>query len=164
MLSDFWIQLLPKLKLHEEIQNLCLFTESSDDITTMLGKENRSIYIDMVKNLELHGHAIEILPKLKFHKESDGVASLACRQSWPNQQIGKTKDSSILPGRANNFYVYYFTIDALPKLKFQEGPVMKDFGVIANAPTSCGDSRKKQQKHSNSKGDGFDSKRHPAET
>ncbi|OIR56351.1 MAG: uncharacterized protein A8A55_2902 [Amphiamblys sp. WSBS2006] len=101
----------------------------------MLGKENRSICIDMVKNLELHGHAIEILLKLKFHKER-AMESLLLRADNPEQitKLRETEDNSILLGRANNFYVYYFSIDALPELEFQEVPVIHGFWVIANTP------------------------------
>ncbi|OIR55582.1 MAG: uncharacterized protein A8A55_3672, partial [Amphiamblys sp. WSBS2006] len=70
-LSDYALGILPKLRIHEEneMEELWLSADEPEYIAEILEMENNSISLGKVKMLELCSHAVETLPKLKFHGE-----------------------------------------------------------------------------------------------
>ncbi|OIR56501.1 MAG: uncharacterized protein A8A55_2752 [Amphiamblys sp. WSBS2006] len=96
------IQILSKLKLHEEneIEELILNAYNPESIAGIIRIENNSIWVGKVKMLELRGHTLEILPKLRIHEENvlEGLASNA---DYPlhNTGILNMKNKSIWIGK-----------------------------------------------------------------
>ncbi|OIR55805.1 MAG: uncharacterized protein A8A55_3449, partial [Amphiamblys sp. WSBS2006] len=73
VLELFAINILPKLKLHEEneMEEFCLSADKEEYVSEAIFGENNSIWLGKVKNMELELFAINILPKLKLHEENE---------------------------------------------------------------------------------------------
>ncbi|OIR56455.1 MAG: uncharacterized protein A8A55_2798, partial [Amphiamblys sp. WSBS2006] len=72
VLELFAINILPKLKLHEEneMEEFCLSADKEEYVSEAIFGENNSIWLGKVKNMELELFAINILPKLVLHEEN----------------------------------------------------------------------------------------------
>ncbi|OIR55871.1 MAG: uncharacterized protein A8A55_3383, partial [Amphiamblys sp. WSBS2006] len=73
-LIDYAVNILPKLRIHEENEMewlyLCVIDYGYYHIIEILKEENNSIWIEKVRKINLIGYAIEILPKLGIHEEN----------------------------------------------------------------------------------------------
>ncbi|OIR56387.1 MAG: uncharacterized protein A8A55_2865 [Amphiamblys sp. WSBS2006] len=137
VLADYTLELLPKLKLHEEneMKALKLKVTHPNYMKRILGAKNHSIWMGKVLNLKLYDYAVSLLAKLRFH-DNNAMDELFLRADNPENIIGisQTTDRSIWIGKVKELYVYYFGIEILPKLKIHEKNMMKEFWVIAKDP------------------------------
>ncbi|OIR58520.1 MAG: uncharacterized protein A8A55_0697 [Amphiamblys sp. WSBS2006] len=72
-LDEYAIEILPKLRFHEEnvMEELSLCADDSGQISRVLKVDDRSIWVGKAKNLDLGGSAVEILLKLKLHEGTE---------------------------------------------------------------------------------------------
>ncbi|OIR55872.1 MAG: uncharacterized protein A8A55_3382, partial [Amphiamblys sp. WSBS2006] len=83
-LKDYTVQILPKLRFHKENEAKVFVLDAyyTKYITEMLKMEKESIWIGKVKRLKLKAYAVEILPKLKLHRENE-MEELVLKTAWP---------------------------------------------------------------------------------
>ncbi|OIR57403.1 MAG: uncharacterized protein A8A55_1836 [Amphiamblys sp. WSBS2006] len=129
------INLLPKLRLHEdsEIQELYLDTEFGEYVFSILGAEDNSIWLGKVKSLKLEHHAINLLPKLWLHEDSEmEELKLDAEFGEHVSEILGAGDRSIWLGKVRKLRLERYGISLLPKLRLHEDNAMEKFslGVI----------------------------------
>ncbi|OIR55750.1 MAG: uncharacterized protein A8A55_3503, partial [Amphiamblys sp. WSBS2006] len=71
-LGDYAVNILPKLRIHEEneMEWLVLEVDYPRNTTEILKEENNSIWIGKVRKLKLKYCAVEVFPKLRIHEEN----------------------------------------------------------------------------------------------
>ncbi|OIR56352.1 MAG: uncharacterized protein A8A55_2904, partial [Amphiamblys sp. WSBS2006] len=123
VLLEYAIEILPKLKFHEEIEieELLLSAYSSGQISRILEAKDNSLWVGRVKELYLSGYTMEILPKLRFHEENviEGLL-LSAYCSGQISRILEAEDNSFWMGKAKELYLCDHAVEILPKLRFHE--------------------------------------------
>ncbi|OIR55942.1 MAG: uncharacterized protein A8A55_3311, partial [Amphiamblys sp. WSBS2006] len=118
------IEILPKLRFHEEIEieELLLSVHNYENINRILEAEDNSFWMGKVKELRLCGCAIEILPKLRFHEEIEieEIRLYAEKQEYIAGILRK-ENRSICLGRMKKLRLYDHALQILPKLKIHGG-------------------------------------------
>ncbi|OIR56222.1 MAG: uncharacterized protein A8A55_3030 [Amphiamblys sp. WSBS2006] len=133
-LELFAINILPKLKLHEEneMEEFSLNAEKDESIFEAILTKNNSICLGKVNNLELKLLAISILPKLKLHEENEMEEfSLSAGEKEYVSEVIRVENNSIWLGRVKNLRLESFAIRILPKLKLHEENEMEVFHLSA---------------------------------
>ncbi|OIR57171.1 MAG: uncharacterized protein A8A55_2076 [Amphiamblys sp. WSBS2006] len=95
------VNLLPKIRLKEdcEVEIYSLIAPEERQVSIVLGKEDRSIATGRVKNMELTGYAVCVLPKLRIHNDNTmGSFRLSAGELYFSRIPGEG-DSSIELGR-----------------------------------------------------------------
>ncbi|OIR55982.1 MAG: uncharacterized protein A8A55_3271, partial [Amphiamblys sp. WSBS2006] len=131
------IQLLPKLRIHEDnvMEELWLNAYEVDQITEILKTENNSVWVGKVKLLKLKWYAVGILPKLKIHEEN--VMEWLVLDAYSPEHITeilKTENNSIWVGKVERLDLTLYAIGILPKLKIHEDNVMEWLRLYADRP------------------------------
>ncbi|OIR57333.1 MAG: uncharacterized protein A8A55_1908 [Amphiamblys sp. WSBS2006] len=133
----FAINILPKLKLHEEIEmeEFHLHAFGIEDIPEVIRAENNSIWLGRVKKLELERFSINILPKLKLHEENvmEEFCLWAYRTEYVSEAI-RAENNNIWLGKVKKLELKLFAINILPKLKLHEENVMEKVCFDAYKP------------------------------
>ncbi|OIR56829.1 MAG: uncharacterized protein A8A55_2420 [Amphiamblys sp. WSBS2006] len=136
-LRGYAVQILPKLKFHEEneMEELDLDADEAEYLTEMLRTKNSSILVGKVKKLNLRHYAMKILPKLKFHKES-AMEELVLNAKHFGETAGiyKKKNKGIWIGKVKRLELGGWAIGILPKLRVHEENEMEEFGLWADSP------------------------------
>ncbi|OIR56490.1 MAG: uncharacterized protein A8A55_2762, partial [Amphiamblys sp. WSBS2006] len=118
------IEMLPKLRFHEEnvIEGLLLSADDSCHVSTILEAEDSSLLMGKVKELYLCDHAVEILPKLRFHEEIE-IEELHLRVEKQEDIAGvlRKENQSIWVGRVKKLRLYDHALQILPKLRIHGG-------------------------------------------
>ncbi|OIR56827.1 MAG: uncharacterized protein A8A55_2421 [Amphiamblys sp. WSBS2006] len=136
-LSDYALGILPKLRIHEEneMEGLWLSAEEPEYIAEILEMENNSISLGKVKILELCSHAVETLPKLKFHgeyvMERLGLEALFSEHT---AEIPKIENNSIWIGKMKRLELHFYAIEILPKFRIHRENVMEELVLNADSP------------------------------
>ncbi|OIR57754.1 MAG: uncharacterized protein A8A55_1478, partial [Amphiamblys sp. WSBS2006] len=122
-LRDHTIKILPKLGFHKENQMkvLSLFTDKPSYIVSISREENKSIWVGKVEKLELYDQTVEILPKLRIHKENvmeELFLSSRCYSFIT--EILKEEKNSIWVGKVKVLKLEGYTLGILPKLRIHE--------------------------------------------
>ncbi|OIR57115.1 MAG: uncharacterized protein A8A55_2131, partial [Amphiamblys sp. WSBS2006] len=134
-LKDHTVNLLPKLKLHEdnETEEFSLDAELGEHVSSILGAKDSSIWLGKVRKLRLERHAINLLPKLKLHE--DNVLE---EEFWLDAELGEhvssilgTGNGTIWLGKVKSLKLNHFAVNLLPLLKLHEDSVMEEFGLDA---------------------------------
>ncbi|OIR57586.1 MAG: uncharacterized protein A8A55_1647 [Amphiamblys sp. WSBS2006] len=128
------IQLLPALGLHEEskIEEITLRAYDPEHIAEIFSTENSSVSIGGVKRLFLHGHALQILPKLGIHGESVMVClELSADRPEHIAEILREDNEIILMEKVRRLELRGYAIQILPKLGIHGESVME--GLILSA-------------------------------
>ncbi|OIR56614.1 MAG: uncharacterized protein A8A55_2638, partial [Amphiamblys sp. WSBS2006] len=106
--------------------------EGADQITEIRKTEDRSIWVGKVKSLDLTGYAVEILLKLRFHEENvmEEICLIAMYAGHTAKILG-AEDNSIWMGKLKKMSLFWFAVEALPKLKTREKDVMGKIELYA---------------------------------
>ncbi|OIR56879.1 MAG: uncharacterized protein A8A55_2367, partial [Amphiamblys sp. WSBS2006] len=131
------IQLLPKLRIHEEnvMEVLELDADRPEDVAEILKEENNSIWVGKVKRLQLIGYVVGILPKLRMHEEN--VMELLVFYADKTEHIPeilKTENNSIWVGKVKRLEISRHALGILPKLRMHEDNVMEVLELDADRP------------------------------
>ncbi|OIR55628.1 MAG: uncharacterized protein A8A55_3627, partial [Amphiamblys sp. WSBS2006] len=124
---------------HEEnvMEGLRLDTEECGDITEILEMEDNSILVGKVKQLDLGGDAIEIIPKLAFHRE-DVMEELVLNTFDPGEitNIFNTENKNILVSAAKvkKLKLSRFAVRILPELVFHGENVVEELVLDVDYP------------------------------
>ncbi|OIR58942.1 MAG: uncharacterized protein A8A55_0279 [Amphiamblys sp. WSBS2006] len=127
VLDGYAVGILPRLSFHKEneMKELGLWIRYPEHITEILKAENNSIWVGKIKNLSLRHHAVEILSKLRIHRENEmEVLSLWTRYPEHITEIIKTENNSIWVGKVKVLRLEKHAIQVLPKLRIHEENVM----------------------------------------
>ncbi|OIR55649.1 MAG: uncharacterized protein A8A55_3605, partial [Amphiamblys sp. WSBS2006] len=123
-----------KLKFHDEnvLEELELEAYNSEHLTEILGMENSSIRVGKVKTLNLVGHAVRILPKLRMHEEN-AIEELVLSPYYPENitEILKEENNSIWVGKMKRLELIRHAVRILPKLKFHDENVLEELELEA---------------------------------
>ncbi|OIR58939.1 MAG: uncharacterized protein A8A55_0280 [Amphiamblys sp. WSBS2006] len=136
-LAGYAVGIFPRLRIHAEykIEKLVLRAEDSCFIAEMLKMKNNSIWVGQVKNLKLKGYAVEILPKLKFHKENVMEELLLNAAYFEyTSEMEEMENRSILVGKVGSLDLAEHAIPILPKLRLHEENVMEGLGLRVTHP------------------------------
>ncbi|OIR57088.1 MAG: uncharacterized protein A8A55_2157 [Amphiamblys sp. WSBS2006] len=128
------IEILPKLKLHEEnvMEELHLHAYSSGHVNRILEAEDRSIWVGKVKRLSLKSYTIEILPKLQLHEEVEmEELHLRAYSSGHANRILEAEDRSIWVGKVKTLRLAGSAVEILPKLRFCEETEIEEIYLCA---------------------------------
>ncbi|OIR56605.1 MAG: uncharacterized protein A8A55_2647, partial [Amphiamblys sp. WSBS2006] len=139
-LELFAINILPKLKLHDEneMEVFSLSAGEKEYVSEVIRVKNNSIWLGKVKNLRLKSFAIRILPKLKLHEENEmEVFHLSAGEIEHILEVMFTDNNSIWLGRVKRLKLESFTTNILPKLRFYEESDMEGLPVNVEE-TECG--------------------------
>ncbi|OIR55702.1 MAG: uncharacterized protein A8A55_3552, partial [Amphiamblys sp. WSBS2006] len=134
-LTGYAIQILPKLRIHEEnvMEKLWLNADKTEHTSEILKTENNSIWAGRVNILELIGYAIQILPKLRIHEENEmEMFYLNAGQGEHIDEVLEMKNSSIWAGRVKKLSFSDYAIEILPKLRIHGDNVMECFTLDAD--------------------------------
>ncbi|OIR56884.1 MAG: uncharacterized protein A8A55_2363 [Amphiamblys sp. WSBS2006] len=126
------VEALSRLKLHQEsmMKVFVLDAYTLGHITEILKTENNSIWVGKVKKLLLKKHAIQILPKLKFHEENEMEEFvLELGDPYDITEILKAENNSIWVGRVNRLELEDYTVEILPKLRIHGENVVEEFNL-----------------------------------
>ncbi|OIR57755.1 MAG: uncharacterized protein A8A55_1477 [Amphiamblys sp. WSBS2006] len=134
VLERYAVEILSKLRIHgeNEMEELRLRTYVSEKTLVILRAENSSIWVGKVKRLELHGHIIELLPKLRFHKENE--AKMFVLDAYYTKHITemlKMEKESIWIGKVKRLELKKFGVKILPKLKLHRENEMEELFLEA---------------------------------
>ncbi|OIR56613.1 MAG: uncharacterized protein A8A55_2639 [Amphiamblys sp. WSBS2006] len=126
------VNLLPKLKLHEDnvVEVLRLSAWERLYVSEMIFTGDRSIWLGKVKNLRLEKHAIDLLPKLKLH--DDNVMEVLRLSAWERTYVSSilaAKDNSIWLGKVKNLRLEKHAVNILSKLKLDKDNVMGNLSL-----------------------------------
>ncbi|OIR56550.1 MAG: uncharacterized protein A8A55_2703, partial [Amphiamblys sp. WSBS2006] len=133
-LWSYAINVLPKLVLHEEgvMERLYLSAEKKEHVSEIIRPENNEIIFGKVKKLELKLFAINVLPKLRLHKENVmEELVLNTEQKEHVSEVICTENSKIWLGRVKKLELQKHAINVLPKLKLHEENEMERFHLCA---------------------------------
>ncbi|OIR55925.1 MAG: uncharacterized protein A8A55_3329, partial [Amphiamblys sp. WSBS2006] len=137
-LRGYTVEILPKLRFHEEnvIEGLLLSADKHFQINKILETEDNSVWVGMVKKIDLCDHSVEILPKLRFYEEIE-IEELLLSVEKPGQinKILETEDNSLWMGKVKEVYLRGYTVEILPKLRFHKENVIE--GLLLSADDSC---------------------------
>ncbi|OIR55935.1 MAG: uncharacterized protein A8A55_3319, partial [Amphiamblys sp. WSBS2006] len=127
-LEQHAINILPLLKLHEdsEMEELKLDADAEKYICSILRAKDNSIWLGKVRKLKLNNRAINLLPKLRLHEDSEIEEFYLC--VWQREHISEIlvkKDSSIWLGKVKSLTLKGHAVNLLPKLKLHEDNVME---------------------------------------
>ncbi|OIR56676.1 MAG: uncharacterized protein A8A55_2575 [Amphiamblys sp. WSBS2006] len=123
-LSGYTMEILPKLRFHEEnvIEGLFLSTDDSGQISRILETEDNSLWMGKVKELYLCEYGVEILPKLGFHEEREIEELHLCPEKQEDiAGILRKENRSICLGRVKKLRLYDHALQILPKLRIHGG-------------------------------------------
>ncbi|OIR57589.1 MAG: uncharacterized protein A8A55_1645 [Amphiamblys sp. WSBS2006] len=126
-LSGYTMKMLPKLGFHEEnvLGRLFLYGRYPGYPAEMFKPDN-TVWVGKVKELGLCENVIEILPKLRLHRENVmEVFDLDANHPEYIYEILKTKNSSIWLGKIKKLKLRYYAVEILPKLRIHEENVME---------------------------------------
>ncbi|OIR56019.1 MAG: uncharacterized protein A8A55_3233, partial [Amphiamblys sp. WSBS2006] len=133
-LLNYSINILPKLKLHEEgdVEVLYLGADETEHLSEILRVADNSILVGKVKRLELFNYAISILPKLKLHKENEmeELHLSSDKEEYVSEAI-LGENNSIQLGKVRKLELKLFAINVLPKLKLHEKNEMEELHLSA---------------------------------
>ncbi|OIR55829.1 MAG: uncharacterized protein A8A55_3425, partial [Amphiamblys sp. WSBS2006] len=118
-LKLFAINILPKLKLHEEnvMEEFSLSAEKEEYASEAIRAKNNSILLGRAKKLELKLFTINILPKLVLHEENEMEEfCLNAEKKEYVSEIIRAENSSICFGSVKKVTLFRYAINILPKL------------------------------------------------
>ncbi|OIR56111.1 MAG: uncharacterized protein A8A55_3143, partial [Amphiamblys sp. WSBS2006] len=129
------INLLPKLKLHEDNvleEVFWLDAELGEHVSSILAAKDSSIWLGKVRKLRLERHAINLLPKLKLHEDNvlEEEFSLDAELREHVSSILAAKDSSIWLGKVRKLKLNHLAVYLLPKMRLHEDNVMEEFWPV----------------------------------
>ncbi|OIR56615.1 MAG: uncharacterized protein A8A55_2637 [Amphiamblys sp. WSBS2006] len=128
-LGGYAIEILPRLGLYEEseMEEIVFGADYSCNISGIFGMGRNSIWMGKVKNLRLEGYAVDLLPKLDFHR-NNVMEVLGMYADDPGYIIGilGTKNKSILVGTVRTLRLQEYAVEILPKLGFCRENVMEE--------------------------------------
>ncbi|OIR57016.1 MAG: uncharacterized protein A8A55_2234 [Amphiamblys sp. WSBS2006] len=128
-LGRYAIEILPKLRIHEEnvMEELSLDVCDPGFISELLKMKNKCIWVGKVKKLKLKGSTVEILPKFRIHKENEmEELVLSTDHSYNTNRILKTENNSIWVGKVKRLELNMYAIQILPKLRLHEENVLEE--------------------------------------
>ncbi|OIR55730.1 MAG: uncharacterized protein A8A55_3522, partial [Amphiamblys sp. WSBS2006] len=129
------INILPKLKLHEEIEmeEFHLHAFGIEYIPEVIRAENNSIWLGRVKKVTLFQYAINILPKLKLHRENEmeKFYFYADRIEYVSEII-HAGNNNIKLGKVKKLELNLFAINTLSKLVLHKDNEMEKFLLSAD--------------------------------
>ncbi|OIR56443.1 MAG: uncharacterized protein A8A55_2811, partial [Amphiamblys sp. WSBS2006] len=134
-LRKYAVEILPKLKLHEEneMEVFRLDARYLGEIAETLKTERRSIWIGKVKRLELCWYAIGILPKLGIHEESEMEEFMVLTgKPGYTTRILKEENNSIWIGKVERLDLRGYAVEILPKLRIHGENVMDELYLDAD--------------------------------
>ncbi|OIR57976.1 MAG: uncharacterized protein A8A55_1240 [Amphiamblys sp. WSBS2006] len=126
------MEVLPKLKFHEEneMSGLKLRAAIPRCVAEIHKMENKSIWIGKTRKLELKGYAIQIFPKLGFHKENMVEEIYLCSDSLEQiAGIVEMENNSIWVGRVKKLELHGYAIQIFPRLGFHEENVIEKLSL-----------------------------------
>ncbi|OIR57591.1 MAG: uncharacterized protein A8A55_1652 [Amphiamblys sp. WSBS2006] len=138
-LRGYAIQILPKLRIHKEnvIKELVLCARKAEHITEILKTENKStlVWIEKMKKLELCGHAIQLLSRLRIPEENK-MKELVLNAYNPEHiiEILELENKTIWIGKIRKLRLFYYAIQILPKLGIHGENVMEELYLNACFP------------------------------
>ncbi|OIR56012.1 MAG: uncharacterized protein A8A55_3241, partial [Amphiamblys sp. WSBS2006] len=118
-LKLFAINILPKLKLHEEnvMEEFSLSVEKEEYVSEVIRAKNNSIWFGRLKNLRLKSFAIRILPKLKLHEENEMEEfSLNSEKKEYVSEVIRAENNTIWLGSVKKVTLFRYAINILSKL------------------------------------------------
>ncbi|OIR57404.1 MAG: uncharacterized protein A8A55_1837 [Amphiamblys sp. WSBS2006] len=128
------INLLPKLKLHEdsEIEELLLDAELGEYVSSILHAKEKSIWLGRVKSLGLKRYAANILPKLWLHEDNamEELYLSALEEEHVSSILG-AGDRSIWVGRVKEIVLHGFAANTLTKLRLHEDSEIEELWLSA---------------------------------
>ncbi|OIR56708.1 MAG: uncharacterized protein A8A55_2543, partial [Amphiamblys sp. WSBS2006] len=139
------VEILPKLKLHEEneMDVLSLCADRSEHITGIFKTERNSIWMGKTKKLKLEDYAVEILPKLRIHEENmldvlvlnanhpRNVKEILKRRGYYYRFWMGNGDRSLFVGKVKNLILEGHAVKILPMLDFHRENEMEE--LVLNA-------------------------------
>ncbi|OIR57068.1 MAG: uncharacterized protein A8A55_2178 [Amphiamblys sp. WSBS2006] len=134
-LTKHAVSILPKFRIHgeNEMEELGLTAYCPEHIHEMPLMGSNSIWVGKVKALKLEWYALEILPKLAFHKETEmEVLFLNAYSPEYISEIRKTENCSVWIGKVRNVFLYNHTIQILPKLRIHGENGMEELYLCAD--------------------------------
>ncbi|OIR56611.1 MAG: uncharacterized protein A8A55_2641 [Amphiamblys sp. WSBS2006] len=137
-LGGYAVEILPKLRIHEEnvMVELKLRTYGVEHIARILKEESNSIWMGRVRKLELFDHAVEILPKLRFHEENE-MEKLVLHVCDPGviSEILEMENSSLWVGKVKKLRLTGSAIETLPKFRLSQENEMEE--LVLSTDHSC---------------------------
>ncbi|OIR55931.1 MAG: uncharacterized protein A8A55_3323, partial [Amphiamblys sp. WSBS2006] len=133
-LEYFAINILPLLKLHEDnvMEELKLDADAENYICSILRAKDNSIWLGKMKNIRLKRLAINLLPKLRLHEDSEIEEFYLYAESGGDVSgILGAGNSSIWLGKVKNLRLNKRAVNLLSKLKLHEDNVMEKFELYA---------------------------------
>ncbi|OIR56761.1 MAG: uncharacterized protein A8A55_2488 [Amphiamblys sp. WSBS2006] len=136
-LKHYAVEILPKLKLHEEKEmgELFLYAKYPEHITKIIKAENSSIWVGKVKRLELKDYAVEILPKLRIHEENV-MENFYLDLYGPEYitEILRVENNSIWVGKVKRLELKHYAVEILSKLRIPKDNVIEEFVLDVYRP------------------------------
>ncbi|OIR57721.1 MAG: uncharacterized protein A8A55_1508 [Amphiamblys sp. WSBS2006] len=139
-LELFAINILPKLKLHgaNVMEEFSLSADKEEYVSEAIRAKNSTIWLGKMKKLELNLFAINILPKLKLHKENVMEEfHLSAGEIEHFFEVMFAENNSIWLGSVKRLELESFATIILPKLNFYEENEMEGLPVNVEE-TECG--------------------------
>ncbi|OIR57723.1 MAG: uncharacterized protein A8A55_1510 [Amphiamblys sp. WSBS2006] len=131
-LMGYAITILPSMMLHKEneMEVFCLDTDKTEEVFEILREKDNSIWLGKVEKMELLGHAINILPKLRLHEENVMEEFLLDTREirWIHDYEQKfLKGDYPCPRRMKKLVLVNYAFSFLPVLKVHKDNIMEEF-------------------------------------
>ncbi|OIR56742.1 MAG: uncharacterized protein A8A55_2507 [Amphiamblys sp. WSBS2006] len=134
-LMNYAVSILSKLAFHEdnEMAYMTLEADREDHIRPILDMENRSIFVEKIKErIIIRNYAVTILPKLRFHEDNETYKLfLFADQENHIRPILAMEDRSIFIGKIRKTILGNYAVSILSKLGFHEDNEMASLSLFA---------------------------------
>ncbi|OIR56324.1 MAG: uncharacterized protein A8A55_2930 [Amphiamblys sp. WSBS2006] len=117
-LYKYAVNILPKLKFHDEsdLFNLVLSADQEEHITAILGMEDGSFVVKKAETITLEKYAVNILPKLKFHDESDLFNLILSADQEEHIAPILTREHTFSPGKIKEMVLNEYAVFIVAKM------------------------------------------------
>ncbi|OIR57212.1 MAG: uncharacterized protein A8A55_2028 [Amphiamblys sp. WSBS2006] len=133
VLKEHAVNILPTLKIKEEMDTFSLDANNEEQVSEVLSEEYKGISFGRIKDFGLFGSAVNLLPKIRLGEDSEveQYSLFAAEKRQISNVLGK-EDRSISTGRVKNMELTGYAVCVIPKLRIHEDNIMERFLVSTN--------------------------------
>ncbi|OIR57260.1 MAG: uncharacterized protein A8A55_1978 [Amphiamblys sp. WSBS2006] len=127
-LGDYSMRILPKMRNNEDnkVESLWLVASKEEHVAEMR-EQKQTIYVERVKNMELHGYAVSILLKLRIHE--DFWARWLWLDADEKEHVAAVLEQGqmICVGKVKRMDLWGYAVCILPKLRNNKDNIIEEF-------------------------------------
>ncbi|OIR57482.1 MAG: uncharacterized protein A8A55_1756 [Amphiamblys sp. WSBS2006] len=127
-----WINILPKLRINKdrEIAKFKLVAKIKKYVDALLAQD-QTICVGRVKNMEFHGYAVGILPKMRIREGFEVAEFDVLAEEEKYADAISPQDQTFCVGIVKNMELRGYAVGILPKMKIHEDGNVENLSLLA---------------------------------